>query len=303
MSFFKKLFGGKSDTHTQNDLLKLFAQRVQSLPNMKQVSIDASQNRITYTTNEDISGSWFVDNIWTQYQQNPHDLESLLNAHARSLEQSLQADEKPLNERSAQFFPVIKAVDWLESSKAQMRELGGEPDKIERAFAYRVLNAELVLAYVEDKPDSIGFLSMDDADALGGMECLHDLAMSNLMQQKVPSVQIQGGDGRYALRADGFFDATMSMALSSFLPHMALQGQPLIAIPSREELLICGDAVDEDVWTLLGMAEDIYAQASYSISPRLFRVHDHGELEPVLFQRYEKDGQRVLNEVKPAPTH
>lgn len=303
MSFFKKLFGGKSDTHTQNDLLKLFAQRVQSLPNMKHVSIDVAQNRITYSTNEDISGSWFIDNLWAQYQQSPERLDELLNAHARSLEQSLQTDEKPLNERSAQFFPVIKAVDWLESSKAQLRELGGEPEKIERAFAYRVLNSELILAYVEDKSDSIGFLSMDHADTLGGVDSLHNLAMSNLLQQKIPSVEIQGGEGRYALRADGFFDATISVVLSSFLPKMALEGQPLIAIPSREELLICGDAVDEDVWTLLGMAEDIYVQASYSISPRLFRVHDHGELEPVLFQRYEKDGRRVLNEVKPDPNH
>lgn len=300
MSFFKKLFGKSEHAPlSKRALLERLAQRIQELHGIKQTRINVAEECVEWLSDNDLSGTAFIDNLWVEYQSQPTALDDLIQSHLDVISSIITAEAVPLDERKLSFFPLIKPRAWLDGYAEQLKAIGTlSEQEIKDQVAHHVLNDELIVTYVEDKPSQLSFLSVSESQELGGIEALHALCRENFMAQKLPDVQVEGANGRYALRLDGFFDATLILFLAEFLPQMALTGQPLIAIPSREELLICGDGADEDIWTLQGMAEEINAQTAYPISSYLFRRQENGHWETARFQRYEKDGQRLLSEVR-----
>ena len=299
MGFFRKLFGKNTSSQlSQDKLVEILAKRIDELPDIAQVKI-VNKNQIHWQSTDGISGEIFMNNLWAQYLQNPNHLEGLLEAHLAGI-QSVSVT-RDINDSGTHqnYFPLVKSRDWLETSKQQLIEAGVREQKISDEFVIQDINDELILTYVEDTAEQLLFLSASDAQKVGGVEALRQIAFENFTTQKLPLVDLKGAQGRYVLRLDQFFDATLILFLNHFLPEMQLDGLPLIAIPARDELLICGNNSDEDIWTLLEMVDSIYSSSGYVISNKLFRRHENGDLETVRFQRYEKDdGSRLLNEIQ-----
>lgn len=301
MSFFKKLFG-KSNNATFNKpaLLNLLLQRIQTLPEIKQVKINSSDDCIEWIAQDDSSGNTFIENIWAQYQSQPDNLEGLIQSQLdiiNTIITKFKNSDFPLSERQINFFPALKSLAWLEASVQQLKAAGLNEQNIQNQFVYKKLNDELILTYVEDSPTQLNYLSFVEAQKFGGLDELHRHCMENFVTKKLPQVQIKGDNGRYALRLDGFFDATLIMFLDTLIPQMQLNGLPHIAVPSRDELLVCGNNSD-DIWELIDMAENIYQQSAYNISPRIFQKDADGSIKLVRFQRAIKDNERLLSEIK-----
>ena len=299
MGFFGKLFGKNTSSQlSQEELVAILAKRIDELPDIAQVNI-VNKHQIHWQSIDGISGEIFTDNVWVQYLQNPDHLEGLLKTHIAGIQSA--SVTRDIGDAGVQknYFPLIKSRDWLEAAKQQLIEAGADEQKIRDQFVIQDINEELILTYVEDTAEQMRFLSASDAQKVGGVDALRQIAFENFTTQKLPLVNLKGAQGRYALRLDQFFDATLVLFISDFLPNMQLNGLPIIAIPSRDELLICGNNSDEDIWTLLEMVDSIYSSSGYVISNKLFRRHENGNLETVRFQRYEKDdGSRLLNEIQ-----
>ena len=98
-------------------------------------------------------------------------------------------------------------------------------------------------------------------------------AMDNLTR-RMPAMEVVGGDGRYRIALDGFFDASLILVSDEWTGPLALRGEPVFAIPSRDQLMVCGSDDEKAVAELADIAPRIAADDAYAISARVLMLRD-----------------------------
>ena len=220
------------------------------------------------------AGGWqisqFLGNVWAEHQSGVP-LDRVIDRLMRSSPPEM--DAQPDGEAARRsILPVIKTFGWHKTSLAQLADMGRDlSDPENQPFILRLLAGDLIVTYVDDKDNSMSYVSNGDCKKLGlDLDELHALAMRNLQRDGLSKLEVRGGGGRYAARLDRNYDASMVLLFEKWCDRMDLDGEPVIAIPARDELLVCGGNDAETMASLQAMAVDIASRAPYALSSTLF---------------------------------
>ncbi|MES2183360.1 MAG: hypothetical protein V4505_02340 [Pseudomonadota bacterium] len=300
MSFLKKLFGGSASAPEESTVAPLgarayaeaYAASVRAahpgMPVQVEHGDSAARTRVFWQFPGGLAVSQFMGNSYSRYRQSAQApgngrallaelfAEQLADAHqvqARSADRVGDAAQP----QAAVLLPVVKTTGWQQTVAAQLDAAQVPPER--RPFSVP-LAGSLVLAYVEDSADAMDYVSPARMQALGlDAAALHSQALHNLESTLLPQLDVQGGGGRYAARLDHNYDTSMVLLFDRWRQRIAVEGDPVIALAARDELLLCGSADTGTVAGLRGMAAEILAQSAYGLTDELF-VWRGGRLEP-----------------------
>ncbi len=189
----------------------------------------------------------FLDNAYTDYRNQPDNLEGILNTYIGLL--PMAAGSNTEDYAKERIFPVIKDRLYIK----QAGELLQKDDK--NRLVYEQLNDILYIVYAFDTPSAIRFLTEEDLGRLGiERNELKELAMSNL-KDALPDIQLEGDPSRLSMIvADGNYEASLLLADKLWTKdHFPVKGDIVVYVPARDVVLITGS---EDT-TNLAKAYDI----------------------------------------------
>ena len=211
------------------------------------------------------TSSAFLDNAYTQYEGDPESRQEIIEQHVAARVEA-EAEPQPLN--PAHIIPVIKDRAWLQSVKQSVAASGGkEPfDQV-----VEDLNEVLVIVYAEDTPRNIRYFSAEDL-AKAGVERakLRALAVANL-RRVLPEIELHEGPLVSMLTAGGTYEASLLLLEDLWAGGKPkVEGDYVVAVPSRDVLLITGSRNQEGLAKLRELAEEIATTGSYALTSELF---------------------------------
>ncbi|MGH8779221.1 hypothetical protein [Paraburkholderia sp.] len=275
MSFLSKIFSGKPASDKQvlppAGYAERYADYVRSRHPSYEVRVQhgdtAAMTSVHWKDEQGGSANQFIGNCYSRYLLDPDSLDALFEEQRMQAETTLASFDQP-GPVLDMIMPVLKPVGWYQVAVNQLKQ--GDISTAESRFVVEPFVDELVLTYVEDRPDQMSYLSPKQVGDLGlDQASLFDVARSNL-RKLLPQLVIKGGGGRFAARLDRNYDASMILLFDEWRDRVAVEGDPVIALPARDEVLICGSADTDTISGLRQMAAEIVAGSPYSLSARLF---------------------------------
>lgn len=208
----------------------------------------------------------FLNNAFDLYRQSPADKPSILHHFVAS---SLETIDGLLEQFDrSRIVPVIKDRGWLAEMQAAARATGStQPCK----QVWEEYNRELVVVYAQDSPANIRYLTPGDLDehALRREE-LRDVAIENL-RRLLPPIECRGGEGLYMLAAGGNYESSLLLFDGLWDNEaLALRGAPVVAIPTRDLLLVTGSHDPVNLARLKEMAGVALSSGAYHLTSHLF---------------------------------
>lgn len=207
----------------------------------------------------------FLDNAYNQYLADPDARQEIIERHVASIAEYSNAPG-PLV--AANIVPIIKDRAWLEETAATTAKLG-EGKVAERVFDE--LNDVLVIVYAEDTPRNIRYFSPKDlAEAGIDRRQLRKLAVTNL-RRILPGIETQQGELFAMLTAGGNYEASLLLLDDLWSgDKLKVEGEFVVAVPSRDLLLVTGSRNAEGIARLRQIAEEIVAEGTYTLTSELF---------------------------------
>lgn len=217
----------------------------------------------------------FLGNAYDTYRNNPSAGKEILGKVIATGLEAMERSETGI--RKDRIVPVIKDRNWIEESVRSMTMHGGEEVPLPVHEDY---NEELVICYAEDSDNGIRYLQDKNVEE-AGIEPgeLRGLAISNL-KQLLADVKAQGGQGLYLFTADGTYESSLILFDDLWTDgRLDVRGEIVIAVPSRELLLVTGTGNEEGMARLKEVAEEVHREgAPYRLSKSLF-VYRKGVFE------------------------
>lgn len=223
----------------------------------------------------------FLDNAWAALRSGREDLPSLVRQRLAVAER-LEAAKAPLQPTA--LVPLLKPQSYLDTVRAQFLRV--KPEGGELPLVHADWAEGLVLVYAEDQPAGMRMLTPKDGLALGA-DALRSLALDNLARlvraQGGLRWQAQAGTGEarvYRAVLDRNYEASATL-LPGSLSGLALRGDPLVFLLSRELVLVTGSDDADGAALLRDVARRLFPQLPYAISEQPYRVHADGRWERV----------------------
>lgn len=217
----------------------------------------------------------FLDNAYDEYSGSPDAKSDVIARYVASFAETANGSG-PLNPQ--QIVPVIKDRAWSKEMRrsAKTRGVDGPLEQV-----IEDLNDDLVIVYAEDTPQNIRYFGPKDLQEAGVQkDNLRALAIGNL-RRILPPPEAVNGPLFSMLNAGG--DYVPSLLLFDEIwnrDKLGVQGEIVIAIPTRDVLLFTGSGNKEGVKKLREVAKKAHADGPYSLTDRLF-VYRGGK-----FQRF-----------------
>lgn len=270
---FDLVTGAKPKAATPSEFTAAFAQAMQQMRPDLQVRVVCDLELKVATPDGQESAS-FLDNAFAQYTLDPtpaHQAEVIQRFADAAL--TIAGNKLGTVDR-ASIVPIIKDRAWLQETRQALLARGAT-NVAENV--YDDVNEELVIVYAEDSPKNIRYISPDDLEQAGiARNELRALACENLLRI-VPKIERHGEDGTYMLIAGGDYEASLLAVDALWDPaRFDVDGDIVVAIPSRDVLLITGSNDEEGIDRLQQAVE--HSSGPYSLTARLF-VFRNGKLE------------------------
>jgi uncharacterized protein YtpQ (UPF0354 family) len=227
---------------------------------------DGNQVRWTLPDGKQVMQS--LGNAYTAYAKAPAGLDAILAAHLDAAPAAVKPDAAT---RRAAIMPVVKTRMWLAASTKQLQAAGaGDGDR----FVAEPLTDDLMTVYVEDRPDAMSYVAPEHlADLEVTRDALMPLALENL-RRLLPQLTIEGEDGCFGVRLDGNYDASLVFLTEDWRDRVEIEGDAVMAIPAREELLVCGTKDRHGRNRIRNIAAHIMARSPYGLSALLYVWRD-----------------------------
>jgi uncharacterized protein YtpQ (UPF0354 family) len=218
----------------------------------------------------------FLDNAYKAYLQDPRALRKVLQLYIASYLEPRDNEDKV---DRARIVPIIKDKHWLTDVAKSMKERGSKKP-MENVF--EEYNEDLTIVYAEDSPKNIRYLTPKKLDDIGVTRAeLRSMAVKNL-RNLLPNIEIRKGPLISMVTAGGDYEACL-LLLDDIWAGGAFQvrGDIVVAIPSREILLVTGSEMPDGIAKLRELANKFVQQSSYRLTDTLF-VYRNGR-----FTRFE----------------
>jgi uncharacterized protein YtpQ (UPF0354 family) len=227
------------------------------------LSIDTRSAKGETTTSD-------LRNAYRVYLARPEQLDAVIRNYVGVLVESVRAGDNPALDRS-RIVPVLKPQRWLDGLRqdCKAQHLEQTPEPLTAPY-----NSELVIAYAEDRPTSIRYLTT--RDDIGGLDRvkLLVLALGNL-HRLLPKIEMrQGADGIFLIEAGGDYEASLLLADSIWSSgQFDVDGDVVAAVPAKNALFVTGSHNREGLKKLRAIAAEV-AAAPYGLTPALFVYRD-----------------------------
>jgi uncharacterized protein YtpQ (UPF0354 family) len=210
-----------------------------------------------------------LHNAYRVYLGRPQDFETIIRDYVRILVDAVRVGDNPALDRT-HIVPVLKPTAWLEGLRKDRRAQGvaGAPEPLTEIY-----NSELVIAYAEDRPSSIRYLTTRD-DVGDDRVKLFVLALGNL-HRILPKIEMrQGADGVFLIEAGGNYEASLLLADDIWSSRqIPVDGDIIAAVPAKDALLVTGSRNTAGLNRLRALAKNL-AAGPYGLSSALFVFRD-----------------------------
>ncbi len=234
-----------------------------AVPGHKVDIVEPLHLRITHPDGTDSTA--YLDNAFKEYQSDPDARQELIERRVAAWVESIDSDGVPLDPKN--IVPIIKDRGWVEEARTMSKGRGFDPDESQVTEDY---NDELVIVYAEDTPRNVRYFTSKDL-AKAGVERskLRALAIANL-RRVLPKIEAHQGEVYSMYTADGNYEASLLLFDDLWDGDIRVDGDIVVAIPTRDVLLITGSKNAEGIARLREVADELTAEGTYTISPALF---------------------------------
>jgi uncharacterized protein YtpQ (UPF0354 family) len=206
----------------------------------------------------------FLDNAYNTYLQDPSAVVDVIHRYAVAY--SEVKDEGAKVDRT-RIVPIIKDRRWLADIANSLKERGANKP-LENVFDD--YNEGLVVVYAEDSPRNIRYVTPKDLDEIGiPRNDLRAIAISNL-KRLLPKVEVHSGPLVSMVTVGGDYEASLLLLDIWLDGTIKVDGDIVVAIPSRELLLVTGSNNAAGISKLRAMASKSFNEASYRLTDELF---------------------------------
>lgn len=206
-----------------------------------------------------------LDSAYSLYLQAPEDMNELIVQRASLVLDMLDESEEDAVDLQ-RVLPVVRSAEFADA----LRKEAQSPE--ERLSVYtEALNQDLVVMYVLDSETSYRFLGLHDVTELGLQPGeLRKKAVQNLVEAILPADKDDHGKF-FALIAGGNFETGL-LLVDGLWDELAgeVDGDVVVAIPNRDDLLVTGREDEAGVDALRQHAQELYRDGSYPVSEKLF---------------------------------
>jgi uncharacterized protein YtpQ (UPF0354 family) len=222
--------------------------------------------KLTIAVGDRLPTTCYLDNAYNTYKRDPASLGGVVERFVRaSLAMHTELIE-PID--ATRIVPVVKDRAWIDEAVAMVTADGTKqrPD-----YAFDALNDILVVLYAQDGESSVRYLEEKDlSEARIDRTGLRALALANL-RRILPTLQRYGGDRFYSISADGTYESSLILLQDLWLePGLELVGDPVVALPTRDVLLLTGSEDAVGLKNLREAVQTITQNGSYCITTQLF---------------------------------
>lgn len=169
--------------------------------------------------------------------------------------------------------PTIKDKGYIQEVSSQLSAKGTNPEEF---FVFEEYNDVLAILYAIDSPQSIRFLNPKDLAELNLQgETLREFAINNL-KQILPPVEVHGSPPCLLLKAGGMFESSLLLFDRVWnKAELGIKGDILVAVPSRDTLLVGDTAEARSITQLRKTAADVARSSGYALTDKLFVRRDN----------------------------
>jgi uncharacterized protein YtpQ (UPF0354 family) len=255
---------------SESDFTKLVAAKLAELDPKLKVTV-AGPLEVDYS-NEKTEKPFksYLNNAYQQYK-NGEDLSAIVEKYAKSSIQTLVTVKPDLNN----IVPVVKDSNYIKEVTASLKAQGASSQQID---FYSVPYAEgLVIMYAVDTPENIRYIGRTDFEKLGTPEAeLRKKAIQNL-NQILPQAEVHMGENVDMVTAGGNYESSLLLfdKLWSGLQDK-VAGNIVVAIPSRDILLVTGSHNRKGIAELKGKVEEVMTSGAYTLTKTLYERKDQG---------------------------
>jgi uncharacterized protein YtpQ (UPF0354 family) len=211
----------------------------------------------------------FLHNAYDEYSRTPSAKANVIAKYLASFVETARGP-RPLNPE--RIVPVVKDRGWL-------KHVGGSKARSKQVIDD--LNADLVVIYAEDGPQNIRYFSADDLEKAGvHRQALRELAIANLRRILPPPEAVKGPVISMMTAGQDYVSSLLLLDEIWSGNNLEVDGEIVLAIPTRDVLLFTGSNNKEGVKKLRELAKKAHADGPYSLTDRLF-VYRGGK-----FQRF-----------------
>jgi uncharacterized protein YtpQ (UPF0354 family) len=245
-----------------------------ALPAHKVEIVKPLEVRITGADGTDSTA--YLNNAYQQAQSDPDARQEILERYVGSVTSSVN----PQPVKAENIVPIIKDRAWLAETSAAVSRKAGDDGKVARVF--EDFNELLVIVYAEDTPSNIRYFSPGDLTKAGiERGRLRALAVSNL-RRVLPKIEFHEGELFSMVTAGGNYEASLLLFDELWTgDRLKVDGEPVVAVPSRDVLLVTGSRNAEGIDRLRKVTQEIIAESTYTLTAELL-VYRNGR-----FTRFE----------------
>jgi uncharacterized protein YtpQ (UPF0354 family) len=229
----------------------------------------------TYTIKQDleiqvkskgIDFTHYLNNAYTSYKNEPDSLSATLDMYLKSSNDLYKAEE-PIHKNK--IVPVIKDAGYLDEIAITLNQNNSVKGPVK--LVYEKYNDKLVILYGEDGENGISYFTQDKfKESELTKDSLLPLALRNL-DAVLPEIQRNGGEGVYMITAGGNYEASLILLTDIWTKEkMPVDGQIIIAIPTRDMLLVTGSKNCNGISKIRKMALEAWKSGPYQLLPDLF---------------------------------
>ncbi len=213
----------------------------------------------------------YLGNIYREYQQDPASRQALIDRYVAA---TVEAASEPAGIKVRNIVPVIKDVGWLRDMKRAVPD--GEQ-------VWEEFNSDLVVVYAEDTETGTLYPVPSEFKKAGlDVNALRELAVANL-RRRLSAVEIERSSSVSMITTGVGYEPSLLLLEEYWdAAKLGVQGEIVVAVPSREVLIFTGSRSRGGVSRLRQLARQIAAEDPYALTAQLFVFRD-GK-----FQRFER---------------
>ena len=203
----------------------------------------------------------FLNNAYNSYKNEPESLSSIMSLYLRGA-LDMYREETPIQKNK--IVPVIKDAAYI-------TDVAKTVDKSPE-LVYDKYNDKLVIIYAEDNENGIAYFSTERFMESGiNRDSLLPIGLKNL-DSILPKIEILGDNGYYMLVAGGNYETSLILLDGIWTKeNLKVKGDIVIAIPTRDLLLVTGSKDTEKLKKMRAIAKEAWQSGSYQLTPDLFR--------------------------------
>lgn len=220
----------------------------------------------------------FLDNAYTSYRADPGQLQAIIDDYVSGLLDTDRGEAGFVD--ASRIVPVIKGPAFLDGL---VQSQGGDRTTVELPVFERY-NDDLIILYAEDAPRSLRYLYEEHlVQAEVSRDVRLELAVDNL-RALLPDLGTYENQRIHGIVADGIYESSLLLFDELWgdtgwtRRALGLTGEPVVAVPTRNLLLVVDSDDPASVALLREIAVSMFVQEPYPVAGRLF-VYRNGRFE------------------------